>query len=121
MAFIQKVSGFGMAVPEVECYCMVKDRRFFHLRVHRGFVVLLKAKDLGDQLLHGFIAYAGVVAGIFRTGAVPRPRRSTVFAFPGLAAVIGTATATLDEAGKLIEQMLVRVCNNRERSQHPQE
>ena len=65
MPLIQEFSGFGVAVTEMECNRVVEDRRLFHLRVHRGFVVFLKAEDFGDQPLHGLVADTGIVAGVF--------------------------------------------------------
>ena len=92
-----------MAVPEMECNRVVEDRGIFNLGVHRSLVELVKTKDVGYQPLHGLVPDAGVVALILRAGAVPRPCRSAVLALSGLAAIIGTAAAALDEAGELVE------------------
>lgn len=103
MPLIQEVSGFGMAVPEMECNRVVEDRCVFNLGVHRCLVELVKTEDVGYQPLHGLVPDTGIVALILWTGAVPRPCRGTVLAFFRLTAVIGTAAAALDEAGELVE------------------
>lgn len=93
----------------MECNCVVEDRGIFNLGVHRSLVELVKTEYVGYQPLHSLVTDAGVVALIFRTGAVPRPCRSAVLALSGLAAVIGTAAAALDEAGELVEKVLVGI------------
>ena len=109
MPLIQELSGFGVAVTEMECNRMVEDRGVFNLGVHRSLIELVKAKDVSYQPLHGLVPDAGIMALILWTGAVPRPCRGAVLALSGLAAVIGTAAAALDEAGELVEKVLVGI------------
>ena len=93
----------------MECNRVVEDRGFLNLCIHRSLVELAKAEDVGHQPLHGLVPDAGIVALILRAGTVPRTCRSAVLALSGLAAVISTATAALDEAGELVEQVLVGI------------
>ena len=46
MPLIQEFSGFGVAVPEMECNRMVEDRGIFNLGVHRSLVELVKTEDV---------------------------------------------------------------------------
>ena len=62
MPFIQEVSGFGVAVPEMECNRVVEDCGAFNLCIHRSLVELVKAEDVSHQPLHGLVPDAGVVA-----------------------------------------------------------
>ena len=109
MPLIQEVSGFCIAVPEMECNRVVEDCSVFNLGVHRSLVELVKAENVGHQPLHGLVPDAGVMAPILRAGTVPRPCRGAVLALSGLAAVIRTAEAALDEAGELVEKVLVGI------------
>ena len=87
----------------MECNCVVEDCSVFNLGVHRSLIELVKGEDVGHKTLHGLIPDAGVVALILRAGAVPRPCRGAVLTLSGLAAVIGSTAAALDEAGELVE------------------
>ena len=103
MTFIQEVSGFGVAVPEMECNRVAEDCGVFNQGVHRSLVELVKAEDVGYQTLHGLVPDAGVLALILWAGTVPRPCRGAVLALSGLAAVIRTTAVTLDEASELVK------------------
>lgn len=106
MPLIQEVSGFGVAVPEMECNRVVEDCSVFNLGVHSSLIELVKAENVAHQPLHGLVPDAGVVALSLRAGAVPRPCWGAVLALSGLAAVIRTAAAAFDEAGEFVEQVL---------------
>ena len=107
MPLIQELSGFGVAVPEMECNRVVEDCSVFNLGVHSSLIELVKAENVAHQPLHGLVPDAGVVALSLRAGAVPRPCWGAVLALSGLAAVIRTAAAAFDEAGEFVEQVSV--------------
>lgn len=73
--------------------------------IQTAFWILLtrmKTGKLHDPLLSTFMV-------VDSSAAVPRPCRSAVLALSGLAAIIGTTAAALDEAGELVEKVLVGI------------
>ena len=109
MPLIQEVSGFDVAVPEMERDRVVEDCCAFNLSVHRSLVELIKAKDLSHQPLHGLVPDSRIPTFGTWTGAIPRPCRGAVLTLSGLAAVIGTAAAAFYESGELVEGISVRI------------
>ena len=109
MPLIQEVSGFDVAVPEMERDHVVEDCCTFNLSVHRSLVELIKAKDLSHQPLHGLVPDSRIPTFGTWTGAIPRPCRGAVLTLSGLAAVIGTAAAAFYESGELVEGIPVRI------------
>ena len=93
----------------MECNRVVEDCGAFNLCIHRSLVELVKAEDVGHQPLHSLVPDTGILALILRAGAVPRPCRGAVLTLSRLAAVIGTTAAALNEAGELIEKVLVGI------------
>ena len=90
-------------------YGAVKNAGVLNLRVHHRLIESREAKYLGDQRLHGFIPNCCILALVLWPGAIPGTCACAILTNVGLAAVVGTAAATFDEACEFVVRGLVWV------------